>query len=295
MYAGTIKNRTVDDIELIRWCIDNDYMQQALTLYTERVPEYIGGHGCIEQTPEEAAKLTKHVRGDDMGRNRWFYLLNEYKSLEEYAFCSDDKERTKGLKDYCNVLKNDALIAIRRKNFDYDAWWSELNEQLKELGLILEDEPRLRTQLELLVKLRTDPTPLLTLDDPALDPIRSIINALTAELETIPEGHKRFKRIQDFIGKDIPNNAMPKYFPGIANPYPYAVPLKKLIDAGIFSVTLDKDKFLAVMNRYFQVKNERNHTNHARSDLGEFTTTVELKNFIAEGLDELRKAVEPDE
>ena len=46
-YADLIFPREKDDLRVICRCLDNDYLQQALILYTERIPEYLGKHGNI--------------------------------------------------------------------------------------------------------------------------------------------------------------------------------------------------------------------------------------------------------
>lgn len=37
----------VDVLSIIRWCIDNNFIQQALTLYVEKIPEYMFDNGFI--------------------------------------------------------------------------------------------------------------------------------------------------------------------------------------------------------------------------------------------------------
>ena len=61
-YSDLIEFRELDDLKVIRRCIKNGYMQQALTLYTERLSEYLGEHGIFRLTPEQAAALDKKSR-----------------------------------------------------------------------------------------------------------------------------------------------------------------------------------------------------------------------------------------
>ena len=280
MYAATIKYADrIDDVELIQWCLDNDYVQQALTFYTERVPEYLGAHGLITQSPEESAKLDELLKADV--RNRWFYLLNESPS----SFSGDNKKIMEGSRFYCNMIKRVALLDIRKNRFDYAAWRRALDERLTALDLKCADEPRLRTQFELLVALRNDPTPLLTPDEPTL---------VRAGFENVPEANRRFKRLCQFIS-DVPNNELTEFLPSLVAPPTYVGAFKKMLDAGIFDITIDKNKFLDIMDHYFRLKNERNHTNHARADRGEFDNTADLKIFIKEGLDGLKSVMKADE
>ena len=41
-------NDTSDELAYIDWCLDHDYLQQALTLFCEYVPEYVVDKGIIE-------------------------------------------------------------------------------------------------------------------------------------------------------------------------------------------------------------------------------------------------------
>lgn len=49
------RNNTSDELAYIDWCLDHDYLQQALTLFCEYVPEYALDKGIIEI---DAAKLS---------------------------------------------------------------------------------------------------------------------------------------------------------------------------------------------------------------------------------------------
>lgn len=64
-----------------------------------------------------------------------------------------------------------------------------------------------------------------------------------------------------------------------------------MIIEGIFSVSIPEEKFLSITDKYFRVKNERNHSNHARNDNGEFSSAKELENFMLIGLDEIENVM----
>ena len=288
-YSSLISIRDLDDLKVIRWCIENGYIQQALTLYTERVPEYIGEHGIIEQSQNESKELDKKVASDKMGRNRWFYLLNEVSAKKDHT--------SKGFKIYCNAIKDEALVNIRKNKFDYDSWWQKLENNLQSLKVSCDDEPRLRAQLKLLQRLQKDATILLSLSDPELEPISKIINENLSTLQDIPQEQLRLKFIFEFMQKEIKNDSMKKYFPDLkfnkqlADKYPYAFRMHEVMLENIFSVTIPEEKFLSIMEKYFRLKNERNHSNHARNDLGEFVTAAELYDYIKMGLDELEECI----
>ena len=68
--------------------------------------------------------------------------------------------------------------------------------------------------------------------------------------------------------------------------------LQFMLNNKIFSLRISTTDFLSIMEKYFVLKDERNHSNHARNDIGEFETAQDLENFMLEGLDEIEKILE---
>lgn len=67
--------------------------------------------------------------------------------------------------------------------------------------------------------------------------------------------------------------------------------IKYMLRRKEFSLTIDDETFLSIMDKYFRLKNERNQTNHARLDSGEFQTAEALKEVMTEGLEEIEEAM----
>ena len=285
-YKPIIINRLRDDLSIIRWCVDHDYLQQALTLYVERIPEYLGEKGFIEQSDEKSKELDRLVARDEMHRGRWFYLLNEYKSRIDRSSIDN------GLNHFCGELKK----AVSSKNFSYDEWLANLSAKLKPLNVSCADEPRLRSQLELIAGLRKTPAPLFELSSPTLEPIRAIIDKFMPELQDLDKAHSRARRIIEVISK-MPNEEIKDYFPelkfarDITEKYPNAVRIYALIEDKVFKPRIALEDFLSIMDRYVRLKIERNDSNHAHSELrGEFETADKLKECIGAGLREIEAA-----
>ena len=285
-YKPIIINRLRDDLSIIRWCVDHDYLQQALTLYVERIPEYLGEKGFIEQSDEKSKELDRLVARDEMHRGRWFYLLNEYKSRIDRSSIDN------GLNHFCGELKK----AVSSKNFSYDEWLANLSAKLKPLNVSCADEPRLRSQLELIAGLRKTPAPLFELSSPTLEPIRAIIDKFMPELQDLDKAHRRAKSIIKVISK-MPNEEIKDYFPelkfarDITEKYPNAVRIYALIEDKVFKPRIALEDFLSIMDRYVRLKIERNDSNHAHSELrGEFETADKLKECIGAGLREIEAA-----
>lgn len=288
-YRELIAERKLDDLRVIRWCLEHGYMQQALTLYTERIPEYMGEHGLICQTAEESERLERLVSEDTMNRNRWFYLLNE---------CLPRTDRVdKHLKKYCSLIKDNAIQSIRKKRFDMETWWEEMAAFLADHSLACKDEQRLKSQLALLNDLHSNPHLLRELSNPVLDPIRAVISRLGQEMAELEPESKRLKRLEQFLLIEMKNEDLCKWMPipcfndDLVRQYPHGARAHEMILDGIFAPSIEESTFLSIMDKYVRLKDERNHSNHARHDQGEFSSAQDLKDCMVEGLNELEQAV----
>lgn len=291
-YSMLIATRGQDDLKIIRWCVEKGYLQQALTLYTERVPEYIGEH-FIAQTEKNAQDLEKRISCDDMHRNKYFYLLNVVENS------GGEKNFSKALRVFATELKDTALIKILKGKFSFDDWFGNLNERLKKFEMICAEEKQLRKILRTFTDLQKNDALLSNLNDDALTPIKNIIDVVADELRQMPNTKLRKKKIFDFVQREITAEALPNYFPSPATysafekKYPKSYRLHGIISQKYFSlVNLSEDEFLNVMDRYFRLKDERNHSNHARNDIGEFGTAKDLEQCILDGLAEIEKITE---
>lgn len=63
-----------DDIEIIQWCTDNSLIQQAVTLCTEWLPEYLTDHGAVyseDQAIQHYCKRKSIRDGDTVGKKHF--------------------------------------------------------------------------------------------------------------------------------------------------------------------------------------------------------------------------------
>ena len=289
-YHDLISNRKRDDLEIIRWCLEHDYIQQALTLYTERIPEYLGEKKILAQSEAKEKFLTDAVKNDDMGRNRYFYLFSEIIPQKNYL--------EKALVKYQRSLKIDAWVAIRKKKFDFDAWADKLDESLSEQKISVKNEARFRSQLETLAKIIQEPKLLLDLKLPELEPLNKLFAELSAELEQVEHGFERRKIIINFMTV-APVTTLAKIFDGarfvmLMNKYPHARKIHELLVEKIFNINIPEEKFLSIVEKYFLIKNERNNINHAHEKFGEFTTTKSLRKFILTAVEEVKENLPAD-
>lgn len=62
-----------DDLDIITWCVKQGHLQQAMTLYTERVPEFIAKQGFYTLDDATAKEINKKVKNEDISAAN--YLL----------------------------------------------------------------------------------------------------------------------------------------------------------------------------------------------------------------------------
>ncbi len=63
-----------DEIEIIQWCVDNSLIQQALTLCTEWLPEYLVNHGAVyteDQSIQHYCQTKSGRDGDSVGKKHF--------------------------------------------------------------------------------------------------------------------------------------------------------------------------------------------------------------------------------
>ena len=271
-YDNLIFPREPDDLRVIGWCLKNDYLQQALILYTERIPEYLGKKGLIILSTAQ----TKNPKP-------FFYLFSKVEAKKEGI-----DNLIKGKEIFCKSVKHDALPVIA-KAFNFDAWLAVLNRKLAPLNLNCPDEKDFRAQFETLAEIFKDPKLLSDLSSPALEPVRKILDALDDKLKTKQYGGQRVKVLKNFFVNDLPEAAVANYFTGSGfMKYPNALKMQALLNEEVFGVK-DRDTFLSIADKYFRIKSERNYSAHAREDYGEFDTAKDLRDFMQDALDEIEK------
>ena len=97
-----ILGEKIDDVKLLRWCVNHGYLQQALTLFTERVPEILKTREVLRLSPEFEAKVKATQKKGDK-RSTIFYLLAEY--AEKNGMGQVDAFLDKAKKEYPKIMQ----------------------------------------------------------------------------------------------------------------------------------------------------------------------------------------------
>ena len=135
-------------------------------------------------------------------------------------------------------------------------------------------------------KIFQNPAILLNLESDELLPLKEIIKTLKSQLEKFEKGFQRRDKIFEYL-KNLKQTDVQKIFPAYEGDE-RIFRLKYMLANKIFEVKISEEKFLSIMDKYFKVKDERNHSNHARPDeTGEFETAADLEKFMKGGIDEI--------
>ena len=96
-----------------------------------------------------------------------------------------------------------------------------------------------------------------------------------------------------------PVSTLSKVFDGarfvmLMSKYPHARKIHELLVEKIFDINIPEEKFLSIVEKYFLIKIERNHSNHAHEKFGEFTTTKSLRKFMLAAVEEVKENLPAD-
>ena len=115
-------------INLIKWCLDNDLIQQALTLYVEKMPEYYEECGFFNKDDESLLYTINDSKINYEDSSQVFYsgLFTNVKNIkkEEDNYPKDDSKPVKNeIQEFKSIIKENKFnILQRRKNYlkEYD-------------------------------------------------------------------------------------------------------------------------------------------------------------------------------
>lgn len=290
------------DLKLIRWCIKNDYIQQAMTLITERMPEcFFNKEKPILTVPAEYLPYWNNgydeYKKDNKGSfNYWLFLSNVkcFNEFEESGFKSDTDVNNYLVK--ASMAELDGII--KDKNFESGSILKETIENiqdkyvreivynkaidnLKELHLFYsESEKKLYNREK----------------DKSITILENVFRELSDELE------KKGDSIQKFNGGAFPLKKLLKGLAGSGQFYNIKFNLSDIIGVKIIHAPRSYDNMRGVINKgwidivhgkemtlkalllYFEIKEERNAVNHAHNK-NEKITFEQLKVKINEFLD----------
>ena len=269
----------IGDIELIEWCLNKDLLQQALVLYTERMPEILGSEGVISFTEyglqciEEEKKKQKDRR--DLPTTNYF---------EMFITVTDAQAQSKQSKCLLKVL--DAIKEI-------------IQMTTKELVSVEDCRSRL---LKAMKKVDTDGSLILeNMEDiceklAAYRRIPYVVNKLGQDISEAKadfwiDAYLEYEKSAEEVkckyyecagDRARYKNCLRPYFSGMSNDETTdflsvhfcgrsIVRLEQYVNEGKVIASVPLEKLLTIASEYQEIRDERNISSHAKSKVSGFT------------------------
>lgn len=293
LFAAVEKNTADKDLQLIKWCIDNDCIQQAMTLITERVPEYYFGAGILavadkakESFQKNYDKYKNDSKANRASENYWLLSLNTdgqitkkniYNQLAEavkqdFSVMCQQKKKYSGTgksnrENISNLKERTKEITIKYSCFsvidseDAEKNLQELYEYLSNGIREIYDFNNIR-RIRILENLKKHTDILLQEKYSKRDIIEKILQPILQNKIEIES-----EKLTEIIGIEI------KEYPGNFDA------VKNQLELGKLTTPYVQADVLQSLLLYFEIKAERNAINHAH-DEKEQITFDELKNKI---------------
>ena len=295
-----ILGEKIDDVKLLHWCVKHGYLQQALTLFTERVPEILKERGIVTLPLEFAAKVQDSMDKKDK-RSTIFYFFAEY--VESKGAGMVDAFLDKAKKEYQKIMQTimaDALEGRETAFSGEDGWEAQLHKRIAEEpavqfwsekaygNLVLEDEENVQRIYENFLAWNKNPG-VLKGKGPAAPVWENLINALCDQRIHVPReadkdasnslkmawrkkfqtqfGGQKLKTLTGFIRNNMGSDAADAIFSNVSlRPGTKGIfSVRRWAERGEIICHLSQDLYdlLAI---YYKLKEERNQSNHARED-----------------------------
>ena len=295
-----ILGEKIDDVKLLHWCVEHGYLQQALTLFTERVPVILMERGIVTLPKEFDAKVQEAMDKGDR-RSTIFYFFAEYAERKGMgpvdAFLANAKQAYQKI---MQTIMADALEGKETAFSGENGWEAQLHDRIAEEpavqfwpekaygSLVLENEEDVQGIYEKFLAWNKNP-PTLKGKGPA-DPVwEKLVGALCDQRVHVPQDaaenernslkmeqqdkfHKQFggqklKMLAGFIRNNMGSDAADEIFSNVSlRPGTKGIfSVRRWAERGEIICHLSQDLYdlLAI---YYKLKEERNRSNHARED-----------------------------
>lgn len=304
-YSELLNSEELDDLTLIDWCLNHGYLQQALTLYTERIPEVLldSKRHLLRFNPQFRKDLNDFMNDESMGRSENFLIISGFKPKYEKELFSNINTTTEKFR---KLLRND-IIKFVNNQIDLQQVFSDIHDFVDEYPKFkITDEAFLRKLLLRLKTWKKNPELLLgtVQDEVWQDLMQRILESLkdTAKpspnwkskaeklydtLQTYQYGKDKIKKLLNFLTSQLDIEHLGKLVCDLDTVY--AKEALDLVQSRCIESDFDDDVVLEILTDYYEVKDERNHTNHARLETDNIKSSEELKQFMKTRLNKIRE------
>lgn len=304
-YSDLLNSEELDDLTLIDWCLNHGYLQQALTLYTERIPEVLldSKRHLLRFNPKFRKDLNGFMNDESMGRSENFLIISGFKPKYEKELFSNINTTTEKFR---KLLRND-IIKFINNQIDLQQVFSDIHDFVDEYPKFkITDEAFLRKLLLRLKTWKKNPELLLgTVQDEVWQDLmqrilesfkdtakpspnwKSKAEKLYDTLQTYPYGRKKIEKLSNFLTSQLDIEHLGQLVCDLDTVY--AKEALDLVQSRCIESDFDDDVVLEILTDYYEVKDERNHTNHARLETDNIKSSEELKQFIKTRLNKIRE------
>lgn len=300
-----------DDVDLIKWCIEKDNIQQALTLYTERIPEYINTN-IIDLGTEIKQSIYNLESKDKLNREAGFLFMNEYKLPTDYI--KDEEERKCYLayegeiKELETAVCQEITAMLKEsltKNISEIECWQRLDKVLGEVKYsvnfygrdnvyqLLADWQAVKDNVQILKSYPVAKPNLQRLIESYLKKEAvSNMNPNNRYLALKFGGQRYSKCLEPYITSQFDSNTVVNICNfKLEKIKPNYEKLKMLLKYGLITTKISLDMLNQLYDDYSWVKAERIHSNHAKKEKAAMSN-AELKKKLSEFLKRLEAAKE---
>lgn len=288
----------IGDIELIEWCLNKDLLQQALVLYTERMPEILGREGVISFTEYglqciKEEKKKQNDRGDLPTTNYYELFITVQDSQAQSKKDKCQQKVLEKIKDIIQEKKHEPITAEECR--------SKLLEAMREIdpdGLVILEN--MDDICEKLVAYRRIPYVINQLGqdisaakadfwiEAYLAHENSAANT-TIKYNDCANDQSRYKRCLKAYFANLQTNKFIDLLavsPSVRN----VMRLERYVDKNMVSVLVPLEKLLSLSSEYQEIRDERNISSHAKSKASGFTFK-QLKDKMTLALANLRDVI----
>ena len=281
--------REHDPLSLIKWCLNQGLLQQALTLYTESIPYYLFHFMAMTENEDRMAFLEKQYKEHGKEYTKGFYFLNRYGYGDKIVKKESEKAIQSGLdkqqKSLCQLFVN--LIKKHATGEQARSIFKELDQSSEIVHIQSIDA--LANIFDWISSLWDDPERINTPGKYRI--LQNLILGLYwKNKNSIPKDQwpdedviKKRKSLMGFLKGQIQPKDIVHLAGGIGERGSFNVKWR-LLDSGDFVIRTDPEKFNHVIDAYAVIKNERNHANHAKEQQGVFDTAESLIAYMQENI-----------
>lgn len=299
----------IDTISLIRWCLKNDHLQQALTLYTESMPAYWVENGFVVIT-ECGAKMAQTRMDNEDRREPIFWLLTSYNPQKgkqkkgakesESPMMQELLSKEQEIASQDNIARDKAATDLKKifcTPLSPETVKDRLNNivsALKEHHLIIRNEAELRAWIEELCAAKDCGQGTLSAHQNSVQICRNLIPELSKNSSIpLPDGSAKIdlcsesvptKRIWNFFS-NLQAKGWGKYLCHIEREPSFK--LKFLCKEGFIETPMTDTEMGTLIENYQVLRDERNQVNHARMDEGAFSSAECLKKYMEDSLNSI--------